>query len=147
MVPGAMRPTPTPALEGTFDDLYGLEIVEVGEGIVRARVPVRDEVKQPFGLVHGGVYASMAEALASMATYDAVAGEGRIAVGLANHTSFLRPILEGHVHAAARPRHRGRTTWLWEVDILDDQDRLCAVSRVTIAVREPPAAGVTASGA
>ena len=58
-------------------------------------------------------------------------------MGLANATSFLRPILEGTVHAEARARHRGRTTWLWDVEITDDEGRLCAVTRMTIAVREP----------
>jgi uncharacterized protein (TIGR00369 family) len=72
-----------------------------------------------------------------MATYLAVAGEGKVAMGLANQTSFLRPITEGTVHAEARVRHRGRTTWLWDVEITDDAGRLCAVSRMTIAVRAP----------
>ena len=122
-----------------FDGHYGLELTEVSPDLVTGRVPVRDHVKQPIGLVHGGVFASMAEAMASIGTYLAVQGEGKVAVGLSNHTSFLRPILEGTVHATARPRHRGRTTWLWEVDVTDDAGRLCALVRVTIAVRERPA--------
>jgi uncharacterized protein (TIGR00369 family) len=58
-------------------------------------------------------------------------------MGLSNQTSFLRPITEGTIHATARPRHRGRTTWVWEVDFHDDAERLCALSRMTIAVRDP----------
>jgi 1,4-dihydroxy-2-naphthoyl-CoA hydrolase len=122
----------------SFDALYGLEIVELGDELARARVPVRDAIKQPMGLVHGGVYASIAESLCSLATAAAVIGEGHVAQGLSNQTSFLRPILEGTVHATARRRHRGRTTWVWDVDVTDDQDRLCAVSRMTIAVRPIP---------
>jgi 1,4-dihydroxy-2-naphthoyl-CoA hydrolase len=99
---------------------------------------VADKHKQPFGLVHGGVYAAMAESLASQATYLAVQGDGKIAVGLSNHTSFMRPILSGHVNAEGRCRHRGSTTWVWEVELSDDQGRLCALSRVTMAVRPPP---------
>ena len=106
------------------------------DGLVRGQVDVRDELKQPAGLVHGGVYATIAESLASMATHFAVSGEGRAAMGLSNQTSFLRPITEGHIHAEARARHRGRTTWVWEVDFTDDEGRLCALSRMTIAVRE-----------
>jgi uncharacterized protein (TIGR00369 family) len=121
-----------------FDGLYGLEVVELEDGLVRARVEVRDELKQPAGLVHGGVYSSIAESLASMATWMAVQGDGRTAMGMSNQTSFLRPITQGHVHAEARARHRGRTTWVWEVDFTDDQDRLCALTRMTIAVREQP---------
>jgi uncharacterized protein (TIGR00369 family) len=130
-------PTPVP-FERTFDALYGLEVVEVTDDLVRARVAVRDAVRQPFGLVHGGVLASIAEAITSMATYRAVASEGRVAQGMSNSTSFLRPITEGMIHATARPRHRGRTTWIWDVEIQDDTGRLCAVTRMTIAVREMP---------
>jgi uncharacterized protein (TIGR00369 family) len=122
----------------TFDALYGLEVVEVGDGLVRARVPVRNAIKQPLGLVHGGVFASIAESITSMATFAAVSDQGKIAQGMANQTSFLRPITAGTVHAVARARHRGRTTWVWDVEILDDSDRLCAVSRMTIAVRDRP---------
>ncbi len=124
-------------LERTFDALYGLRIDmdSVTDEEVRATVPVRDEVKQPTGLVHGGVFASIAESLASMATAVAVAGEGKRAMGLSNATSFMRPITEGTVHAVARRIHRGRTTWVWDVDISDDQGRRCAVTRMTIAVR------------
>ena len=121
--------------EETFDALYGLEFVEVTEERVKGRVPVRDAVKQPMGLVHGGLYAAMAESLTSVATSLAVREEGNFAVGLANQTSFLRPITEGTVHATAIRRHRGRTTWMWDVEITDDQGRLCAVTRMTIAVR------------
>ena len=119
----------------SFDALYGLEILEIDEERVTARVPVRDAIKQPMGLVHGGVYASIAESIASIATARAVVAEGSYAVGLSNQTSFLRPITEGTVHAEALRRHRGRTTWMWDVEITDDAGRLCAVSRMTIAVR------------
>ena len=126
----------TISFDGTFDALYGLEILEHEDGLIRGRVSVSDAVKQPAGLVHGGVYASMAESLASMATWAAVRDDGKLAMGLANATSFLRPITSGTVHAEARARHRGRTTWLWDVEITDDEGRLCAVTRMTIAVRD-----------
>ena len=100
-----------------------------------AEVAVCDQVKQPMGLVHGGVYASIAESIASAATARAVIADGFMAQGLSNQTSFLRPITEGTIHATARRRHRGRTTWVWEVEITDDQERLCALVRMTIAVR------------
>ena len=119
------------ALEDTFDGLYGLQLLDYSDEIVRAQVVVRDEIKQPAGLVHGGVYASIAESIASMATAAAVLPSGQSAQGLSNQTSYLRPITEGMIHAVARRRHRGRTTWVWEVEITDDQDRLCALVRMT----------------
>jgi 1,4-dihydroxy-2-naphthoyl-CoA hydrolase len=133
-----VEPKPLVAYENTFDALYGLEVDEVTDERATARVPVRDAVKQPMGLVHGGLYASIAESLTSMATARAVIPDGNFAVGLANQTSFLRPITEGTVHATAVRRHRGRTTWMWDVEITDDHGRLCAVTRMTIAVRPQP---------
>lgn len=118
-----------------FDLLYGLELLDYGPEEVRAQVAVREELKQPAGLVHGGVYAAVAESLASLATAFAVAGEGNTAMGLSNSTSFLRPITEGVIHAQASRIHRGRTTWVWDVRFDDDAGRLCAVTRMTIAVR------------
>lgn len=119
----------------TFDALYGLEVHEISDEEATATVPVRDEVKQPMGLVHGGLYAAIAESITSMATAMAVSGEGKMAMGLSNATSFLRPITEGTVHATARRIHRGRTTWVWDVEITDDEGRRCALTRMTIAVR------------
>jgi uncharacterized protein (TIGR00369 family) len=121
---------------GEFDLLYGLEILSMSEDEVRAQAPVRDELRQPAGLVHGGVFASIAESITSIATWLAVRDEGKSAHGISNQTSFLRPIIDGTIHATARRRHRGRTTWVWEVDITDDQDRLCALVRMTVAVRD-----------
>jgi 1,4-dihydroxy-2-naphthoyl-CoA hydrolase len=123
-----------------FDGFYGLEVTELTEELARGHVVVRDELKQPAGLVHGGVYAAMAESLASLGTGLAAIAQGQIAMGLSNHTSFLRPITQGTVHAEARRKHRGRTTWVWEVEITDDQRKLCVLARVTVAVRELPPA-------
>jgi 1,4-dihydroxy-2-naphthoyl-CoA hydrolase len=122
-----------------FDRLYGFELVELDPGRARAQVRVRDELRQPYGIVHGGVYAAIAESLASISTAAAVAADGRIAMGLSNQTSFLRPISDGTIHAVAVAKHRGRTTWVWEVELSDDAGRLCVLTRMTIAVREAPA--------
>ena len=130
-----MAADPVIPFEKTFDALYGLEVHDFSDEEITASVPVRDAIKQPMGLVHGGIYAAMAESLASMATAMAVAPEGRQAVGLSNATSFMRPITEGTVHATARRLHRGRTTWIWDVEITDDAGRRCAMTRMTIAVR------------
>jgi 1,4-dihydroxy-2-naphthoyl-CoA hydrolase len=135
-VPRPMGPTSPTDARG-FDALYGLELAEVGEELARGHVSVRDELRQPGGLVHGGVYAAIADALAVRGTAAGVASGGKRAVGFANHTSVLHPIREGAMHASARRRHGGRTTWVWEVEISDDSGRVCGVSRVTVAVRDP----------
>lgn len=119
-------------------EALGFEVTELGDELALGRFRIIDAVRQPMGIVHGGAYAAMAETLASAATYVAVRDEGNIAVGQSNHTSFLRPAGEGFVHGEARCRHRGRTSWVWEIDFTDDAGKLCAISRVTMAVRPAP---------
>jgi uncharacterized protein (TIGR00369 family) len=131
-----MEALPHTATQG-FDALLGLTITDFDDGLVRGEVAVREELKQPYGLVHGGVFAAIAESLASLATALAVARDGRQAMGQANQTSFLRPITSGGIHGTARARHRGRSSWVWDVEITDDQGRLCALTRMTVAVRAP----------
>ncbi len=118
-----------------FDGLYGLEVLEMGEHRARARVRAGDELRSSHGFVHGGVYAAIAESLASMAVRAGLDRPAAIALPLANHISVLHPVSGGTVEAVAMPRHRGRTTSVWQVDISDSEDRLCAVARVTIAIR------------
>ena len=122
----------------SMDGTLGFELIEAGEELARGHFEVTDRVRQPMGIVHGGAYAAMAESLVSAATYRHVAGDGNIAMGQSNHTNFLRPVAGGTVHAQARRRHRGRTSWVWEVDFTDDDGRLCAITRVTMAVRPAP---------
>jgi 1,4-dihydroxy-2-naphthoyl-CoA hydrolase len=138
MVPGFMAADLPFEPDLGFDRLYGLHIGEIGDGIVRGRVQVRDEIKQPAGLVHGGIYAAVAESLATNGTAAEVVAAGNTAMGLSNQTSFLRPVTAGTIHAVARARHRGRTTWVWEVELTNDSEQLCALARVTVAVRPRP---------
>jgi uncharacterized protein (TIGR00369 family) len=98
---------------------------------------VQNHHRQAFGIVHGGVYASVAEGLASGATFKQVYERGKIAVGSSNYTSFLRPVSDGVVTANARALHSGRTSWVWEVEFTTDAGKRCAVSRVTLAVIDP----------
>ena len=101
-------------------DLLDIRVLQRTDDEILAQVPVTDGLKQPLGLVHGGVFATLADAL--------TVTEGR---AISNQTSFLRPITDGTIHARARRRHQGRTTAVWEVDISDDAGRLCALVRVT----------------
>ncbi len=118
-----------------FAEEIGVEWMELDPDRARARIAVRAEHLQPYGIVHGGVHAALAESLTSAATFFAVKDEGKVAMGQSNDTAFLRPVSEGNIEAMAVARHRGRTTWIWDVEIRDDEDRLCALSRMTIAIR------------
>jgi uncharacterized protein (TIGR00369 family) len=124
----------------TLDGTLGLEIVEVTDDVIRGRLPVEDRIRQVYGIVHGGAMSAIAESLASIGTARGVLADGKIAMGQEINASFMRPIAGGHVNALARVRRRGRTTWNWEVEITDDDGRLCALLRATIAVRDAPGA-------
>jgi 1,4-dihydroxy-2-naphthoyl-CoA hydrolase len=118
-----------------FAGEIGTEWIDFDPDKARARIEVEERHLQPFGTVHGGVYAALAESICSAATYEAVRSDEMAAMGQSNNTTFLRPVLQGHVNALASARHRGRTTWVWDVEMTDDEGRVCALSRVTIAVR------------
>jgi 1,4-dihydroxy-2-naphthoyl-CoA hydrolase len=124
------------SLEGTLDATLGLEVLERDEDLVRGRMPVTDRIRQAYGIVHGGALCAIAETLASLGTAIAVAPEGKLAMGQELNASYMRPIRRGHVNALARVRRRGRTAWNWEVEVTDDDGRLCTLLRLTIAVRE-----------
>ena len=124
-------------MEETLDGILGFERVEMDSGHASARFTVENKHRQPFGIVHGGVYAALAEGLCSGATYMQVAGDGKIAVGSSNFTSFLRPVTHGVVTANARALHSGRTTWVWECEFTNEDGKRCAISRVTLAVIDP----------
>ena len=123
---------------GTLDDVLGFELLEASGDRCRGRFPADRRVQQPMGLVHGGAYAALAESMVSLATSVAVAGDGNLAVGQSNHTTFLRSVTGGMVSAEGTPRHRGRTTWVWDVEFTDEGGRVCSISRVTLAVRPAP---------
>jgi 1,4-dihydroxy-2-naphthoyl-CoA hydrolase len=124
-----------------FDAVYGLEIIEHGPpaGVIAGRVPVCDNVKQISGALHGGVLIAVAETLATRATFTAVFDAGKTAFGMSNDTTYIRPIVAGYAHVTARVTDRGPDSWLWDVEARNDADRLCARSRVRVAVRTPNA--------
>lgn len=118
-----------------FAEEIGVEWIDLDPDNARARIKVEDRHMQAFGIVHGGVYASLAESLCSAATYVAVKDEDQVALGMANNTTFLRPVSSGYVNALARVRQRGRTTWVWDCELTDDDGRVCALVRMTAAIR------------
>jgi 1,4-dihydroxy-2-naphthoyl-CoA hydrolase len=123
------------AIPSGFADEIGVEWIDFDPERARARIAIEPRHLQPGGIVHGGVYAALAESICSAATYVAVRDNDMVALGMANNTTFLRPISEGHVNAVARARQRGRTTWVWDCELSDDEGRVCALVRMTAAIR------------
>lgn len=121
-----------------FDLLLGTEWVSSEPEDTRARISMRDELRQPMGILHGGVMASLVESVCSMATAKAVFAENRVAMGQNISVNFLRPVSAGGVEVRAEAIHRGRMTWVWRAEVLDSDGRTCAVAQMTIAVRDAP---------
>lgn len=132
----------TPAIppDRDLNAALGIKLESIdADGTMHGTMPVEDRIKQPYGVIHGGAHAAFAETLASAGTHVGVSDQGKIALGMSNHTQFLRSADAGTVHGRAVPIHRGRTTWVWDVTLSDDEGRVLAVSRLTIAVRDAPA--------
>ncbi len=124
-----------------FDELLGTEWLDDDPEHARVRVAMRDELRQPVGLLHGGVLSTLVESICSRATALAVLEDGMMAMGQSISVSFVRPVTEGHAEVTAKARHRGRTTWVWDAEVRDSSDRLCALAQMTIAVRPIPRSG------
>ena len=114
-----------------FIKLVGVRVAEAGGDRVVLTCPVTPDLHQPFGLVHGGVYATLAETAASVGASLWFGDRGKV-VGVSNHTDFLRAVRRGELRAEATPLSRGRTTQLWQVEIGDEQGRLVAHSKVRL---------------
>jgi uncharacterized protein (TIGR00369 family) len=121
-----------------LSELIGVEYLELSAERALGRIEITDAVRQPHGIVHGGAFAVLAESICSKATDDAVRENGMVAMGQANQATLIRPVAAGHINAEAITRHRGRTTWIWDCELSDDEGRLCALVRMTIAVRPRP---------
>lgn len=127
-----------PELRSHFDHLLGTEWLDDDPDHARVRIEMRDELRQPVGLLHGGVMSSLIESVCSRATALAVLDQGLMAMGQSVSVSFIRPITEGAAEVHARVRHRGRTGWVWDAEVLNDDGKLCALAQMTIAVRPIP---------
>jgi 1,4-dihydroxy-2-naphthoyl-CoA hydrolase len=124
-----------------FSGLIGVEWISNDPDEAQARVELRDELKQPYGYLHGGVISSIVDELCSRSTLMQVIMDGKVALAQSLDVSLLRSVKEGSVTVTARARHRGKSSWVWDAEATDDEGRLCALARATIAVRafEAPA--------
>ena len=111
----------------------GIEFTEVGASYLVGRMPVDSRTRQPFGILHGGASVLLAESLVSCAATFVVA-PGQASVGMEINANHLRPVTSGWVTGTARPISLGRRTQVWEVRIVDEDDRLVCISRCTMAV-------------
>jgi 1,4-dihydroxy-2-naphthoyl-CoA hydrolase len=138
----ASLPSPLVPLENTFEGFLDLDWLELTPESAHVRFKVRENLKQPLGLLHGGIYAAVAETVASVATVNNVWRDGFIGSGLSNYASFLRPVTDGLVDVRAGLRGHDDREWLWNHEFRDERENLCALVDVTIAVRRLDGAAI-----
>ena len=120
--------------ENTLVGHIDIEIVEIGADFLRGRMPVDRRTHQPFGLLHGGASATMAETLGSMASTLCVDLTKENVVGIEINANHVRAVKSGYVIGTVRPLHIGRSTHLWDIRIESEEGKLVCVSRLTVAV-------------
>ena len=123
--------------EQTLVRHLGIEVTEIGDDYVKAKMPVDQRTHQPFGLLHGGASVALAETMGSMAGQMCVE-LGHTILGVEINANHVRGVRDGYVHAIAKPLHLGRTTQVWDIRIHDDNDKLVCISRLTVAVAKIP---------
>lgn len=121
-------------LEETIIGVLGIEFVEVTEDRVTATMPVNSSTHQPYGQLHGGASVVLAETVASFGTLSLIDQETETAVGLEINANHIRGKKDGIVTAIGTPLHRGRTTMIWDIKIVDENEKLICVSRCTMAI-------------
>jgi 1,4-dihydroxy-2-naphthoyl-CoA hydrolase len=112
-----------------------IEILEIGDDYLTARMPVSSKTKQPYGILHGGASCVLAETLGSVGGAFCVDMQTQIVVGLEINANHLRPAKDGYVIGTARPIHLGRTTHVWDIKITNEKGDLVCISRLTLAVK------------
>ena len=117
---------------GTMVAFVDIEFTEIGEDFLKGRMPVNEKTKQPFGIMHGGASCVLAETLGSIAANYCNDDEHKSFVGLSINTNHIRMVKEGYVIGTAQPLHLGKSTQVWDIRIVDEQDRLISITRLTL---------------
>lgn len=116
----------------------GMEFVGIGADFLKMKMPVDHRTKQPFGLLHGGASVALAETLGSVASTLVVDSSKFICVGLEINANHVRGVTQGFVTGICTPIHLGRKTHVWDIKIYDESEKLCCVSRLTVAILNKP---------
>ena len=124
--------------KNTLCEWIGIKVIEFGDDYLKAKMPIDHRTVQPLRIVNGGAYCVLAESIGSTAANLCLDREKSVAVGLDINANHIRSAHEGngYVYGIAKPIHLGRTTQVWEIRITDEHDKLCCISRLTMAVIE-----------
>lgn len=119
---------------GTMAEYLGIRFSEIGENFIKATMPVGARTRQPYGLMHGGASAALAETLGSVASALVLDPNMSVCVGLEINANHIRAARQGIVTGTATPLHLGASTHVWDIKIHDEKGKLVCVSRLTVAV-------------
>jgi 1,4-dihydroxy-2-naphthoyl-CoA hydrolase len=119
----------------TMNELLGIRITEVGENYIKGIMPVDKRTHQAYGIMHGGASAALAETLGSIGSIMVVDPELYICVGVEINANHIRSVREGFVTGTAIPLHLGASSHVWEIKIIDKNEKLVCVSRLTVFVK------------
>ncbi|MCZ2298417.1 MAG: hotdog fold thioesterase [Chitinophagales bacterium] len=120
--------------KNTMSELLDIHFTEIGNDFLKATMPVDNRTIQPYGLLHGGASATLAETVGSVASALIINREKQMCVGLEINANHIRSARNGLVTAIAKPLHLGATTHVWDIKITDEKEKLICVSRLTVAV-------------
>ena len=122
----------------TMSEVLDIKFTEVGNGFMKATMPVNKNTHQPYGLLHGGASAALAETVGSVASWATINRDKQICVGIEINCNHVRGKKDGIVTATVTPLHIGASTHVWDIKITDERDKLVCVSRLTVAVLKKP---------
>ena len=122
--------------DNTIASFIGIEVIEIGDDFIKAKMPVNERTVQALRVVNGGSYCVLAETLGSVAGNLCLDRDKYVALGLDINANHVRSASKGFVYATAKPHHLGRTTQVWEIKITDDENRLCCICRLTLSIVE-----------
>jgi len=117
--------------KNTLMETLEIEFTDFGTDFLTAKMPVTSKVYQPQGILHGGATASLAETVGSCASAFFLNDDTKIVKGLEFSINHVKSKREGYVFATARVIHKGRTTHLWEVKVVDEEDNLISLCKIT----------------
>jgi 1,4-dihydroxy-2-naphthoyl-CoA hydrolase len=112
----------------------GIEVIEIGKDFIKARMPVDERTKQPYGILHGGASVALAETIGSYGSHLIIDSSKYLSVGLDINANHIRKATQGFVTGIAKPVHIGKTTHVWGIEIIDEKGLLICICRLTVAI-------------
>ncbi len=119
----------------TMNDLIGIKLVEIGENYLKATMPVDNRTRQAYGILHGGASVTLAETIGSVASIMVVDPELYYCVGVEINANHIRSVKEGFITATAIPLHLGFSSHVWEIKMIDNNEKLICACRLTVFVK------------